>query len=565
MSESAEGELSPSISDSDPKDSAQTDAPSLDPQDADVTEGAPADSLDAVPADAGGAPFEAASAAELGERRRALALFVSVFVIATCGLVYELVAGALASYLLGDSIRQFSLVIGTYLSAMGLGSWLSQHVRGSALRMFIGVEILVGLVGGFSSTLLFLAFGVLPVFEPLLYIQLVVVGVLVGLEIPLLMQILRDRFEFKELVANVLFLDYAGALIASLLFPFVLVPILGLLQTSYLFGLCNALVAIWALQLFRGELQRAYLLRVAAVLSAGALALGLVFAGSVHELAESLRYEAKPIYSLRTPYQDIVITHDRGDLRLYLSGHLQFSSKDEHRYHEALVHPAMSVCPGARRVLVLGGGDGLALRELLKYQGIREIQLVDLDPAMTKLFRSDPFLTRLNGGSLSAPRVKVTNADGMRWLEETDRIFDLVVIDLPDPRNYSLGKLYSKSFYGLVLRHLSETGALVVQSTSPWYAPRSFWCVARTIEAAGGNTAPYHTYVPSFGEWGYVLATKRPRVKLPGPLAKVPLRFLDQATMEAMFRFPPDMKPPEVEVNLLNTQQVVKYYNSEWK
>ncbi len=147
------------------------------------------------------------------------ALLTTVLLIAACGLIYELVAGALASYLLGDSVTQFSTVIGTYLFAMGIGSWLSRFIaRGLATR-FVLIEIMVGLVGGFSSALLFLAFAYTDGFRLLLYVLVLIVGILVGLEIPLLMRLLRDRFEFKDVVANVLTFDYLGALGASVLFP----------------------------------------------------------------------------------------------------------------------------------------------------------------------------------------------------------------------------------------------------------------------------------------------------------------------------------------------------------
>ena len=494
---------------------------------------------------------------------KATALFFSVFVIATCGLVYELVAGALASYLLGDSVTQFSLIIGAYLSAMGLGSWLSKFVRRGTLTVFISVEIGVGLIGGCSATLLFLAFGFTAAFRPLLYLLVGTIGTLVGLEIPLLLHILKERFEFKDLIANVLFLDYIGALAASILFPFLFVPSLGLVQTAYFFGIANTLVALWASRLFEDELPRVWPLRTAGLAVLALLLVGFASADKLTGEVEKTFFDGTPIHTRTSPYQRIVVTHSRGDLRLYLSGHLQFSSKDEHRYHEALVHPAMSLVPGARRALVLGGGDGFAVRELLKYSSLETIQLVDLDPAMTELFRDEPMLAKLNGGSLADPRVKITNADALRWLEEHDELFDVIVVDLPDPSNYSLGKLYSRSFYRLAREHLRETGALAVQSTSPWHAPLSYGCIVATIGAAGFETYPYHCFVPSFGEWGYVLALKRPR-PVPGPLAKVPLRFLDQRVMESLFVFPPDMAVKKAKVNFLDTQALVAYYNREW-
>src|SRR5215208_624079 len=344
------------------------------------------------------------------------ALFVTVLLIAACGLVYELVAGALASYLLGDSVTQFSTVIGTYLFAMGIGSWLSRFVsRGLAAR-FVAVELMVAVVGGFSSAILFLAFAYTSAFRLALYLLVGVVGVLVGLEIPLLMRILRDRFAFKDVVANVLTFDYLGALGASLLFPLVLVPRLGLVRSALLFGIVNALVALWSTHLFRDVLGAPRRQRVACLLTLAALLGGMAGAKQLTAMADGALYADEVVLARDTRYQRIVLTAWRDDLRLFLNGHLQFSSRDEYRYHEGLVHPGLAALPGARRVLVLGGGDGLALREILKYPNVERVTLVDLDREMTELGRTYPALVRLNARSLSSPRVRVVNDDAMVWL-----------------------------------------------------------------------------------------------------------------------------------------------------
>ena len=167
-------------------------------------------------------------------------LFLNVLIIATCGLVYELLAGTLASYVLGDSVTQFSLIIGIYLFALGVGAWLSRFIDTGLARKFIEVELGVALLGGLSAPLLFLSFGRFSYFPVVLYGLVFGIGVLVGLELPLLMRILKDVLDFKELVSRVLTFDYVGALVASLLFPLFLVPKLGLVRTSLIFGLLNA-------------------------------------------------------------------------------------------------------------------------------------------------------------------------------------------------------------------------------------------------------------------------------------------------------------------------------------
>ncbi len=411
-----------------------------------------------------------------------LILFLSVFLIAACGLVYELIAGTLASYLLGDSVLQFSTVIGAYLFSMGIGSFFSRFIDRGLVARFVAVELMVGLLGGFSSALLFLAFAYTQGFRLILYVVVLLIGMLVGLEIPLLMRIIRDRFQFKDVVAHVLTFDYLGALGASLLFPILLVPKLGLVRAALLFGIINAGVALWSTYLFKEQLGSPGLLRAGSLVVLAALGGGMVAADQITAAADHSLYADEVILARNTPYQRIVLTRWKDDVRLFLSSHLQFSSRDEYRYHEALVHPGMAAVPVARQVLVLGGGDGLAVRELLKYPNIARITLVDLDPEMTRLFSTHPYLVELNGGSLKSPKVRVINADAFPWLEQSGEMFDFVVVDFPDPTNYSLGKLYTTAFYRLLARHVSRQGMVVIQSTSPLFARQSYWCI---VEASG--------------------------------------------------------------------------------
>jgi len=491
-----------------------------------------------------------------------IALFLSVLLIAACGLVYELVASALASYLLGDSVFQFSTVIGTYLFAMGIGSWLSRYIGRGLVARFVAVELMVGMVGGFSSMLLFLAFAYTSAFRLTLYATVVIVGVLVGLEVPLLMRILRDRFDFKDVVSNVLTFDYLGALAASLAFPVLLVPHLGLVRSAVLFGLVNAGIALWSTYLFADVLPTKRTLRAASVAVLILLGVGMVTAGRITDTAESNIYADDVIFARDSRYQRIVLTAWKDDLRLFLNAHLQFSSRDEYRYHEALVHPGLSTLPAARRVLVLGGGDGLAVREILKYPGVEHVTLVDLDPMMTRLFTTHPMLTRLNEHAFTSPKVQVINADAFVWLDKNAEKYDFAVVDFPDPNNYSIGKLYTAAFYRLLARHITDGGAFVVQSTSPLFARRSFWSIAETLKSAGLNTYPYHVYVPSFGEWGYVIATHgqfTPPTTLPDSL-----RFLTPALVAQSFDFPRDMGPVAVRPNRLNDQILVRYYGEEF-
>jgi spermidine synthase len=494
-------------------------------------------------------------------------LLGSVFVIATCGLVYELIAGTLASYLLGDSVTQFSTVIGVYLSAMGVGSFLSAKIERDLLVLFVRTEILIGLAGGFSAALLFVLFDQVTSFRIPLYGIVAVIGVLVGVEIPLLLRILQHQIAFKDLVARVLTFDYIGALFASLLFPLVLVPHLGLIRSSFMFGIMNVAVALWLLFTLGREMRWVWVHRACAVAALAALVAGFVYADRIMEFSEAAIYADPVIYAQSTPYQRIVLTSSHHELRLFLNGNLQFSSRDEYRYHEALVHPGLAAIDDPRRVLIFGGGDGLAAREVLKQPAVEAITQVELDPAMVQLFSANPMLAALNGRSFASPKLHVINQDAFVWLKQQAALehparFDYVIVDFPDPSNYSIGKLYTLSFFKLLRQVLAPGGAIVVQSTSPYVARQSYWCVVATLEAAGFDTMPYHVYVPSFGEWGFVLASRSPltfRGEYPAGL-----RFVTAATVEDMRHFPPDMDRVPTEINRLDSQALVRYFDAEW-
>ncbi|MFZ1500944.1 MAG: polyamine aminopropyltransferase [Giesbergeria sp.] len=492
-----------------------------------------------------------------------IALLASVFVVAACGLLYELAAGALASYLLGDSVLQFSTIIGTYLFAMGVGSWLSRYFERQLPAHFLRIELMVALIGGALPAALFVANAYTPsAFRFLLYGMVLLVGTLVGLEIPLVMRIMKRNVALKDLVSQVLTFDYLGALAVSLAFPILLVPHLGLIRTGLLFGLLNALVAVWALWLFRWELRRlgAHAFACAAVIAL--LAAGLWGAEHITKFAEDRFYQDRIVYTAASPYQRIVVTNGKLGHRLFLNGNLQFAEHDEYRYHEALVHPAMAAQGAPKRVVVLGGGDGMAVREILKYPSVESVTLVELDPAMTTLFTDNPTLAKLNQHALSDPRVHIVNTDAFQWLQQDVGFFDVMVVDFPDPTNFAIGKLYTNSFYALLEKHLAASGYAVIQTTSPLVARQSFWTVVATVESVGLTATPYHAHVPSFGEWGYVLASHRPW-RMPERLPPG-LRFLSLPSLPLLFDFPLDMARLPAEVNRLSNQVLVTTYEREW-
>lgn len=501
--------------------------------------------------------------------KRAPLLFLNVFVIATCGLIYELLAGTLSSYVLGDSITQFSLIIGIYLFAMGVGSWLSRFIEKHVAEKFVEIELAVAVIGGFSAPLLFLTFAHLSYFGVVLYGMVFIIGTLVGLEIPLLMRILQDEMDFKDLVSRVLAFDYIGALAASLLFPLFLVPKLGLNRTSLLFGMINAIVGIWGTWLLLPLIKKnVTLMRIKGFVILTLLAVAFIKADKLTTMAEDALFVDNIIYAKSSSYQRIIVTKGKTGYALFLNGNLQFNSFDEYRYHEALVHPAFaSSTSDPKRILVLGGGDGLAMREILKYSSVEYVQLVDLDPEMTRVSYSVPALGELNRHAFDDPRVHVTNADAFVWMETQIEPFDVVVIDFPDPNNFALGKLYTTRFYNLLKSKIKPDTSVVVQTTSPLIARKSFWCIVKTLESVGFTVKPYQTTVPSFGVWGYALAKLEPFETPVKPVPDIELHFLNDNTFASIFEFPTDTSRPaeELEINRLDNQALVRYYETEWR
>ncbi|PIE23019.1 MAG: spermidine synthase [Planctomycetota bacterium] len=492
--------------------------------------------------------------------RAGLALVGAIFLLAICGLVYELIAGALSSYLLGDSITQFSLVIGLFLTAMGIGSWLSRFVRNHLIASLIEIEVLVGLIGGTVALAGYASFALSELYREVLIAQVLLVGALVGLEIPLVVRILRELESLRITLANVMAADYVGALAASLAFPFFLLPQLGLARAGLLIGMINVGVAgllyLWFRPALRGRQLRLQLGILGSLLI---LATAFVFASPLVQGFENRMYQDEVIYQADTPLQRLVLTRWRADLRLYLDGHLQFSSIDEYRYHEMLVVPAMAAARRPARILILGGGDGLAAKLVLQHQSVTHVDLVDLDPVVTMLFSEREMLRQLNGDALRDPRVQVHNLDAMQFLEQGESRYDVILVDLPDPSRPALAKLYSRSFYGLCLRRLAMEGVLSTQATSPFRSRQAFWCIAHTMRAAGFEVHPCQTYVPSFGTWGFVMAARGP-IAIDRLRPRIETRHLDHSSLQAAFVLPKDVAEVETPISSLDDPAVTQLY-----
>jgi spermidine synthase len=507
-------------------------------------------------------------------RARRLVL-VAVFVCAACGLVYELALITLGSYLTGSSVVQTSLVLSFVMAAMGLGALAVKPLLRWPVPAFAAVELSLGLVGALSVPLLYAAFAWLNLYTPVMLATASIIGGLIGAEIPLLMALVQQvrRQEAAGAVADLSAVDYGGALVGGLAFPFLLLPAFGLLQGTLVVGAINVAVAgLLAGWLFRRSLGRRARLSVA-VAALGGLALlaaAAAVAGPFEITARQRLYRYPIVHAERSAYQEIVLTSapvDRWrarDVRLYLDGDLQFSSLDEHRYHESLVHPAMAA--DHQRVLVLGGGDGLALREVLRYPDVEHVTLVDLDAAVVELARTDDWLSERNQGAFDDDRVEVITADAFTWARDHRSLpFDVVVVDLPDADSMETAKLYTVEFYGLVDRLLASDGRMVVQAGSPFFAPWTYWSVVAGVEEAGLGAVAYHVDVPSFGDWGFVLARRGPEPPALTIAQHAPeLRFLTSAVLDASRVFAPDRIPDDVEASTLLDPVILDYQRREW-
>jgi spermidine synthase len=504
------------------------------------------------------------------QRREALTLLSTVFIVAACGLIYELLLATVSSYLVGSSVTQFSLCIGTFIGAMGLGSYLSQHVATQLLRVFLLVEIALAVVGGVSAWALFAAYATLGGgYWAVLIGFLALIGALTGIELPLLTRLLTEYGALRTTIAQALSFDYVGALLGSVAFPVVLLPTLGTTRTAFAIGLLNLAIAFWNLWVFSSRLRAARPAQALCVLLALPMLAGLLFADRATGFFERRLYDDQILLSRQTPYQRIVVTRLKNDLRLYLDGNLQFSTADEYRYHETLVHPALALTASRERVLILGGGDGLAVREVLKWPDVRSVTVVDIDPAMTKLAQTYPALVAANAHSLTDPRVHIEHKDAFTFLADdpTER-YGAILCDLPDPNGEALAKLFSRDFFRRAKNRLGRGGVLVTQATSPLFSRDAFWCVVKTVGAAGFTTTPYHVYVPSFGDWGFVLA--RPdgpapqlfQVRLPTGLTT---RYWSAASPAALTAFDADNGPVTVEISTLEQPRILGYYEREAK
>lgn len=493
-------------------------------------------------------------------------LLLAIFIIAICGIIYELIIGSISSLLLGDSIKQFSITIGLYMSAMGYGSYLSKHFKKNLFTVFAGIELGIGMIGGLSGILLFSAYAFTKFYTLSMYLIIISIGILVGLEIPIITRIIEnERNNLRITLANVLSFDYIGALIGSLAFPLLLLKNLGNVRTAYLVGLINIAVAIMVIFKYGNYLKKAHIMKILSILCAIIILFGFITGKFSANYIEQQFFRDTIIFEKQTQYQNLVLTANGNDIRLFINGNIQFSSLDEYRYHEALVHPAMGIAVRKKNILILGGGDGMAAREILKYPEVDSITLVDIDKEVVDLSRNNSILKRLNSGSLDDKRVHVVNNDAFKYLENNIALFDVVFVDMPDPNDETLNKLYTNVFYRLIRNHLSQYGVAAIQSTSPYFSPKAYWCIRKTVESEGLFTSGYHINVPSFGDWGFTVASRRPFNPEDIHLA-ADTRYLTEAMIPSLFYFAKDEQIDlnTIEVNTINHPVLLQYYQEGW-
>ena len=498
-------------------------------------------------------------------KKKRRVLFFSVASIALCGIIYELLISVVASYVLGDSILYFSLTIGLFLFFMGVGSYLSRFFSNeNILSSFIYVETVIALAGGLSATVLFMlhAFGS---FFFVGYLSLVaIIGICTGLEIPLVTRILDQRKEKESELSGVLTFDYLGALVGAIIFPLVLLPVLGLQVTAIIIGIVNATIALVSLKvLLKGE--DVLRLKVLVALTIMILLAVLAVQSPLERLINNRIFQGEVILHERSLYQDIVFTQTKaGNINLYLNRKLQFSTLDEHRYHEAIVHVPVSLYGMPEEVLIIGGGDGLALREILKYDSVQQVTMIDLDKQLINMMQEDSRLRDITDGAYSDPRVKLIFGDAFVEVQKLQQSFDMVIIDLPDPYTPALGKMYTKEFYGYIGRVLDEEGIIVTQASSPYLARESFWNTVGTLESEYDFVTPYNIFMPTFGTWGFVLASNNP----PAPSdVEIPddLRYFSQVIMNSLLLFDNDMSRISSPINRLTNQINVQLYQDSFK
>ncbi|NQX81659.1 MAG: polyamine aminopropyltransferase [Flavobacteriaceae bacterium] len=437
-------------------------------------------------------------------------LKLAIFATGVSGIVAEYILSTLATYFLGNSVLQWTMIVSIMLFSMGLGARFSSKINGNLLKKFIFIEFLLSTVVAFSSLIVYSSSIYSDIVGILIYIMAIFIGLLIGMEIPLVMRINEEFQSLKSNVSSILENDYYGSLVGGAFFAFVGLPYLGLTYTPFILGFVNLFVAVLLFYYLYKEIdiksRKQIFISLASVVCL--ITVGVFVSKPIIKYGEQVKYKDTVVFSKQTKYQKIVITQWKDDYWLYINGNQQLSSFDEELYHEPLVHPIMSLYKHPQDILVLGGGDGCAVRELLKYPSVKNITLVDLDPEMTNLGKDNPIMVDMNNNSMHSEKLTILNTDGYNFIENTDKYFDVIIIDLPDPKTIELSRLYSYEFYKKCNKQLRKQGMIITQAGSPYFANDAFICIDKTIEKAGFTTMRLHNQILTLGEWGWIMGAK---------------------------------------------------------
>lgn len=501
-------------------------------------------------------------------------LFSALFATGLSGIVAEYCFATLSTYFVGDSVKQWSIIISLMLFSMGIGSRITKTFNGNVFKLFIITEFTLSIVVSFSAVFTYYLASQVEYIGVFIYALSIITGTLIGMELPLAMR-LNDEFQsLKFNVANVLEKDYYGSLIGGLFFVFIGLPYLGLTYTPFILGFINLFVALLLLIFFKDSIQKQQqkIFFSVAVFLIIILISGSFFSDKIIMYGEQIKYKDKIVFKEQSIYQKIVVTKWKNDYWLYLNDNLQFSTFDEPLYHEVLVHPIMQVLQQPQKILILGGGDGCAARELLKYKTTEKITLVDLDKKLTDLFINEPVLASINKNALIDNKLNIVNKDGFTFLEETNDFYDLIIIDLPDPRNVELSRLYSKEFYELCNIKLTPNGGIITQAGSPYYTPYAYQCIKKTMDSANFTTLALHNQILTMGEWGWIAGIKRKISKeeinkslLKFNNAKIATKWLNKESMHLITSFGKNFYEKNtidsIKVNQISNPVLYHYYN----
>lgn len=503
-------------------------------------------------------------------------LRIAIFATGLSGIVAEYILSTLATYFLGDSVLQWTMIMSVMLFSMGLGSRLSKSIKTNLLEKFIFIEFCLSLLVAFSSLIVYTIAAWSAYTGIVIYGLSILIGMMIGMEIPLVVRLNQEFQSLRVNISSVLENDYYGSLAGGVFFAFVGLPYLGLSYTPIVLGLVNFAVAVGLFLVLWQKLHTKLKTRIAgsAVVVGVILLAGFFVAQPIIQFGEQKKYKDKIVYSEQSKYQKIVITQWKNNYWLFINGNQQLSSFDEEMYHEPLVHPALSLTKTPHNILVLGGGDGCAVREILKYPEVKKITLVDLDPAMTNLGKNNPILKEINEDAFSNSKVQLINTDGYTYIENTMEMFDVIIIDLPDPKTIELGRLYSYEFYSKCYRQLRKYGVIITQAGSPYFAPKAFACIDKTLEKSGFSTVPIHNQVVTLGEWGWIIGAKNiSKHNLKAELISlqfpsIETKWINNESMSLLTSFGKDFfraDTSEIKVNEIHNPVLYKYYlNGTW-